>query len=139
MNTNGIPMALAGGGLIGLAAGIFLLLQGRIAGISGIYAGLLHGDGGERAWRSCFIAGLLAGGLVLRLLLPGAIPTTLDTAWPIMAAAGMLVGFGTQLGSGCTSGHGVCGIGRLSLRSMVATVVFLTTGMITVLVAGGLG
>lgn len=122
--------AFAGGALIGVAAGLLLLANGRIAGISGIVGGALRRPAGDTVWRLLFVAGLLAGGTVLRLLHPAAIgPSVVGV--PLLVAAGLLVGFGTQLGSGCTSGHGVCGLGRLSPRSLVATVVFLATGAAT--------
>lgn len=123
--------ALVGGALIGASASMLLALSGRIAGISGILGGLLGAPPGERGWRATFLAGLLAGGLFLALLVPGWAART-ESATPslLMVAAGLMVGFGTQLGSGCTSGHGICGIGRLSTRSIVATLTFMLTGAI---------
>ncbi len=128
--------ALLGGALIGLAASILLWLNGRIAGVSGIVGTLFaRGDGG---WRVSFVVGLLAGGATVSWLLPSAIGTS-PASLPLLAGAGVLVGFGTQLGSGCTSGHGVCGLSRLSLRSLVATLTFMATGAIAVLVVRHLG
>ena len=124
--------ALGGGVLIGLAATLLLLLTGRIAGISGILGGALAGPGGERGWRLAFLAGLVAGGVVSAL--SGMTGSLERTGYPLglLIAAGLLVGFGSRLGSGCTSGHGVCGIARLSARSLVATVAFTLTGIVTV-------
>ena len=128
-------LSLAGGALIGLSATILLLANGRIAGISGIYGSAITGGSGPGAWRWLFIAGLLVGGALLFGLMPTSF--TVDTDRPLwaVAAAGLLVGVGTRYGSGCTSGHGVCGMSRLSRRSLVATAVFLTTGGITVALA----
>jgi uncharacterized protein len=118
--------ALAGGILIGVASVWLLAANGRIAGISGILHGLFAQPPGERLWRLWFIAGLIAAGFLWRAFFPLAAPD-LNLAW--MAVAGLLVGFGTRLGGGCTSGHGVCGLGRLSLRSLVAVIVFMACGM----------
>lgn len=126
---------LLGGALIGLASALLLILAGRIAGISGIVHGLMRPERGEVAWRAAFVVGLLGGGVLAAQLLPRAFPADLGD-FPRLAAAGLLVGFGAKLGSGCTSGHGVCGIGRLSARSLVATVTFITTGALTVLAKG---
>jgi uncharacterized membrane protein YedE/YeeE len=123
--------SLAGGILIGLSATGLLLLLGRIAGISGIMAGLLAGE--ELPWRGAFVAGLLAGGLLTAFVYPEALSMTLDRSTPALAVAGLLVGFGSRLGSGCTSGHGVCGISRGSKRSIVATVTFMSTGALVTL------
>lgn len=129
--------AFAGGLLIGLSAALFLLLDGRIAGISGLIAGLARPDGegpaGE-AWRTgfSFLAGLVLGPLVFALLAGGWPAMRIEASLPVLALAGLLVGFGTRLGSGCTSGHGVCGLARLSPRSAVAVAVFLASGMLTV-------
>lgn len=125
--------ALIGGAMIGTSAALFLILNGRIAGISGILGGFLAAPSRETAWRVAFLAGLvlapLAYGLVARL--PA---VTVGASFPLLAVAGLLVGFGARLGSGCTSGHGVCGLGRLSPRSMAATVTFMTVAILTVLV-----
>jgi len=128
--------ALIGGALVGLAAAMMLLFNGRIAGISGISGGLLNYRKNEWAWRLAFVLGLVAGGGLLLLLLPGAVDPTTDRPLWTTGLAGLLVGFGTSLGSGCTSGHGVCGISRLSPRSIVATIVFMAAGFATVFVYG---
>src|SRR5882757_5362882 len=113
--------ALLGGMLIGLSASAMLLLDGKIAGISGILAGVLRPIRGDTLWRICFLGGLFAGGFLLRILLPRAFDFGTIRPLPILIVAGLMVGFGTRLGSGCTSGHGVCGIARLSPRSLLAT------------------
>lgn len=125
--TNIIP-AFVGGLLIGLGAAVLLLLNKKIAGISGIFDEALHGAFGEAGWRAAFIAGLV----LPALFMGAAAQVEFSETLPAMAGAGLLVGFGTRLGSGCTSGHGVCGIARLSPRSLVATATFMTTAMITV-------
>ncbi len=127
---NGIP-ALAGGLLIGLSATMLLAFNGRIAGISGIVSGSL-GWAADRQWRRLFLVGMVLGGLLYEYGL-AASPTPTPTAggWPLVLG-GFLVGFGTRLGNGCTSGHGVCGLGRLSLRSLAAVITFLSTAMVTV-------
>jgi uncharacterized membrane protein YedE/YeeE len=117
--------------MIGLAATLLMLSLGRIAGISGILAGALTPDRAERSWRLAFLAGLLAPGLVLVAV--GQVPEfTFVAGGPLLVLAGLLVGFGTRLGSGCTSGHGVCGLARLSSRSLVAVLAFMTAGFVTV-------
>ncbi|MBE7244438.1 MAG: YeeE/YedE family protein [Actinomycetospora chiangmaiensis] len=123
--------ALGGGLLIGLAAAMLLLLNGRIAGISGLVAGLAR-PGERRRADAAFLIGLLLGPPLFALLAGHWPAMRIEGGWPILALAGLLVGFGTRLGSGCTSGHGVCGLGRLSPRSIVAVLVFLATGMLTV-------
>lgn len=124
--------ALIGGILIGLATSVLLLFNGRIAGISGIVSGLLTPTKGEIAWRALFVGGLLLGGVVLLVVYPQALAAEAVRSPGVIAVAGLLVGFGTRLGSGCTSGHGVCGLSRLSVRSLVATVTFIVAGMVTV-------
>ncbi|HTW89954.1 MAG TPA: YeeE/YedE family protein [Candidatus Binataceae bacterium] len=124
--------ALIGGALIGLSASAMLLLDGKIAGISGILAGVLKPASNDTLWRICFLAGLFAGGLLLRILMPGAFDFGIIRPLPMLTIAGLLVGFGTQLGSGCTSGHGVCGVSRLSPRSLVATGTFIVSGALMV-------
>jgi hypothetical protein len=129
------PLAsLIGGILIGVSATAMLALLGRVAGISGIVGGLLAGESGEYAWRAAFVGGLLAGGAVAAAVEPAALAMTLDRSTPALAAAGLLVGFGSRLGSGCTSGHGICGIARGSTRSITATAVFMAAGIATALV-----
>ena len=123
--------ALAGGALIGLAAALFVLLNGRIAGISGVLGGLLKPVKGDIAWRAAFVLGLVGAPLVYRLFL--ALPKPqIDAEYAALIVAGLLVGVGTRYGSGCTSGHGVCGLSRLSPRSLVATAVFMAAGFATV-------
>ncbi len=134
MELSGFAMPLLGGALIGLASAALLVLNGRIAGISGILGGLLGAGRGEATWRSAFLAGLILTGTAAMLVAPSAFPAELPRSPLALAVAGLLVGFGTRMGGGCTSGHGVCGNGRLSKRSVVATMTFITTGMITVAV-----
>lgn len=130
--------ALLGGALIGLAATLLLLVNGRMAGISGIAARLLQPTPGDVAWRLVFLAGLLLGAGAWSLAAPAAI--RIEASLPVIVAGGLLVGFGTQLGRGCTSGHGVCGIARLSPRSFAATATFMATAMLTVyIVRHGVG
>jgi uncharacterized membrane protein YedE/YeeE len=127
--------AAIGGALIGLAATLLMLLTGRIAGISGIFGGLLSPGAGDRSWRIAFIAGLILAPLATGLVGYPMAPPQLPGSWGVIAAAGLLVGFGTRMGSGCTSGHGVCGIARLSARSMAATAVFMATAVAVVAVS----
>ena len=139
--TNFTPVSAAiGGALIGLAAVLLTLFTGRIAGISGIFGGCFSLGAGDKGWRIAFIAGLilapLAGGLVG---FPLAAPE-MPASYLVIVAAGLLVGFGTRLGGGCTSGHGVCGIARLSPRSIVATAIFMAVAVVVVaLTRHGLG
>ncbi len=125
--------ALVGGVLIGIAAAMFALLNGRIAGISGVIGGLLKPTPGDVAWRAAFVVGLLSAPLVYSLF---AVLPELHIAAPsgTLVLAGLLVGIGTRYGSGCTSGHGVCGLSRLSPRSLVATATFMGAGFVTVYV-----
>ncbi len=125
--------ALLGGGLIGIAASLLLLWSGRIAGISGIAYGLIKPTKGEVSWRASFLGGLLLGGIFLNLFRPEAFGGDLATPDGTVLLAGVLVGFGTVLGSGCTSGHGVCGISRISPRSLLATVLFISSGVLMVM------
>ena len=125
---------LAGGALIGASAAMLLLLNGRIAGISGIAAGLLGAPTFETLWRAAFVFGLVLGP-VAYLGLYGHWPDfALDAPWPVLIVGGLFVGFGTRLGSGCTSGHGVCGLARLSRRSLAAVATFMSTAIITLFV-----
>lgn len=126
--------ALGGGALIGLAAVVLMLFHGRVAGISGIVGGLLTPRGGDIAWRAWFIAGLVGGAAIMSAA--GFAPVLRDRpGLGIVILAGLLVGFGTRLGSGCTSGHGVCGLARWSMRSLAATLVFMAGGAAVVFVA----
>jgi len=131
--------SLLGGVLMGVAAACLLLLNGRVAGISGIVAGLLKPSRGESLWRALFAAGLVAGGVIASRIHPSGFGPSVQHSSIALAAAGVLVGFGTRLGNGCTSGHGVCGVARLSRRSIAATATFIAAGVITVLVTRALG
>jgi uncharacterized protein len=125
--------ALGGGMLVGLSALLLMLFNGRVAGISGILAGALQRTD---AWRWLFLLGLGLGSLLAFSLGWASLPTlAVLPAWPWVVLAGLLVGIGTRLGNGCTSGHGICGVGRLSRRSIVATLVFMTTAVLTVFVS----
>jgi uncharacterized membrane protein YedE/YeeE len=125
--------SLAGGLLIGLAVALLILLNGRIAGISGILGGLLRPTKGDVFWRVAFVAGLI--GAPLAYGLAASLPTvTIEAGTPTLIIAGLLVGLGTRYGSGCTSGHGVCGLSRLSVRSLAATITFMAAGFVTVFV-----
>jgi uncharacterized protein len=128
---------LLGGALIGLAALLLLGLCGRVAGISGIVDGLVPGRRGDRAWRLAFLAGLWTGGLVLLAWLPAALPTALPAARGTLLVGGLLVGLGAGLSHGCTSGHGVCGLGLRSPRSLVAVLVFMAVAVVTAHLARG--
>jgi uncharacterized protein len=130
--------ALLGGILIGLGASLLLLFNGKEAGISGIFGDLLAPRAGEVAWRAAFVAGLLAGGVALLALHPSAFPATTSRPLAALAVGGLLVGYGTRLGNGCTSGHGICGLSRLSPRSLVATCTFMATGALAAVAAGHL-
>jgi uncharacterized membrane protein YedE/YeeE len=132
--------ALLGGALIGLASVLLMLLLGRIAGISGILAGSFNGAGADKGWRLAFLAGLVAAPLIASAAGYPILPPQMPSNWIIIAAAGLLVGFGTRVSGGCTSGHGVCGVARLSPRSIVATIIFMGTAMIVVaIMRHGLG
>ena len=133
MQTDFTPISgLLGGVLIGLAAVLLLLANGRIAGISGIVGGLLTRATADMGWRVAFVLGLWLGALVYWLVRGELFAVELAASWPVILIAGVLVGFGTRMGGGCTSGHGVCGIARLSKRSIVATLVFMGAGIATV-------
>lgn len=129
---------IIGGLLIGLGASALMLFNGKIAGVSGIFSGLLHPKAGDFAWRAAFIAGIVVGGTVLFLLRPDLFGVGVERSIPILILGGVLVGFGARLGSGCTSGHGVCGIARLGPRSVVATLTFIGTGAIAAYVVNQL-
>jgi len=125
--------ALAGGLLIGISATAMLFLLGRITGISGIFAGCLK-PAPDGAWRYLFLLGLILGPFLFHRFSGAPVPLPSSAGWPLTIAAGLLVGFGTRLGGGCTSGHGVCGIARLSKRSIAGTIVFMAMGVLTVFV-----
>lgn len=132
MNTQTVLLALGGGALIGSAATGLLYFNGRLAGISNLLAGLVM-PSGDRGWRAAFVLGLLAAGLLLLGFYPHAFGTAPHSLW-VLGVGGFLVGLGAQISNGCTSGHGVCGLGRRSLRSLVATLTFMGTGIATVFV-----
>jgi hypothetical protein len=123
--------ALIGGAAIGIATAMLLFANGRIAGISGISGGLVFLPRGDSAWRVLFLAGLIGGALVHRVIFGWSEGITFDASWPLLVAGGLLVGLGTRLGGGCTSGHGVCGMARLSVRSIVAVVTFMLAAGVT--------
>ena len=123
--------SLAGGILLGIASSLFVLVNGRILGISGILGGLIRPREGDRAWRIAFLLGMFAAPLLYAALAGPGTPR-IDATWGMVIAAGLLVGWGTRYGSGCTSGHGVCGLSRLSPRSLVATLAFMGAGFATV-------
>lgn len=131
--------ALIGGALIGLAASLLLYWNGRVAGVSGIVNGLMNPPNQQSFWRWFFVGGLIVGGLILKLLKPEVFSSELPTPLWTVIVAGLLVGFGTVMGGGCTSGHGVCGISRLSVRSILATIVFIAFGVLSVAVFRKLG
>ncbi|MFZ4713798.1 MAG: YeeE/YedE family protein [Bacteriovoracaceae bacterium] len=126
--------ALIGGVLIGLAVSLMMLFNGRVTGISGILGGIVKPQKNDLDWRFAFIGGLLFGGIILQYLRPEAFVQISRALWFDYVFAGLLVGFGTLLGNGCTSGHGVCGISRLSTRSIVATLTFILFGIISVFI-----
>jgi uncharacterized protein len=126
--------ALIGGLMIGSAAALLLWLNGRIAGVSGIAWNLIASPREDSGWRLTFLVGLVLGAVIYRLAMGDALIVSIEASWSVLILGGVLVGFGTQLGGGCTSGHGVCGIARLSPRSVFATLVFMATGMATVFV-----
>jgi uncharacterized membrane protein YedE/YeeE len=124
-------LSIIGGILIGFAAISLLLSHGRIAGISGIISGILHPEKDDSLWRVVFILGMLVGAILIRWLHPDALAIEIDVSSAAILLAGFLVGMGTRIGNGCTSGHGVCGIGRLSVRSIVAVFIFFSCAAIT--------
>jgi uncharacterized membrane protein YedE/YeeE len=129
-------MSLTGGILLGVASAMFILVNGRILGISGILGGLLAPKVRDASWRIAFLLGIFASPLAARLLFPSdwiSVPR-IDAGWGTLIAAGLMVGLGTRYGSGCTSGHGVCGLSRLSPRSLVATLSFMAAGFVSVFV-----
>lgn len=126
--------ALLGGALVGLSASLLLLLQGRIAGISGILGGLLPPTAGDADWRVAFVAGLVVAGAVATIASPDAFDSTPLRTVGVTAVAGLLVGYGTRLGNGCTSGHGICGLTRFSVSSLASVITFMAAGGLTVFV-----
>ena len=132
---NFTPLSAAiGGALIGLSAVLLMLLTGRIAGVSGIFGGLLNPGSSDKGWRIAFIAGLILAPLLAGWIGHGMPTPQLPASWIVIIAAGLLVGFGARLGGGCTSGHGICGVARLSPRSIAATAIFILTAIATVAV-----
>jgi uncharacterized membrane protein YedE/YeeE len=135
-------ISIVGGAIIGIAVSLMLLFNGRVTGISGIVGGLLPPKSNDFNWRATFILGLLAGGFILQFVLPEAFEIKSSAQTIDYIIAGLLVGFGTLLGNGCTSGHGVCGISRFSTRSIMSTVTFISFGVLSVLlfkfIRGGL-
>ncbi len=131
--------ALIGGSLIGISVSLMLLWNGRVTGISGIINGLFSMKKGDTSWRTLFVVGLFSGGLALKFIKPETLAGSWATEMKTLIIAGLLVGFGTVMGSGCTSGHGVCGISRLSPRSLTATVAFMAAGIVAVFVFKKLG
>lgn len=133
--------ALAGGGIIGLAVSFYLLTTGRVAGISGVVGGIVNPTRGDLGWRVAFVAGLLLVGIAAGVAAPDTVAYDLARHPVLMIGAGLLVGFGTRLGNGCTSGHGVCGLSRFSVRSLASTLTFIGSGVFTVtlvrLLSGG--
>jgi uncharacterized membrane protein YedE/YeeE len=127
--------AAVGGALIGLAATLLMLFTGRVAGISGILAGCLDFSAADKSWRVAFIGGLVLAPLVGGLIGYPIPSPEMPNSWSMIIAAGLLVGFGTRLGGNCTSGHGVCGVARLSLRSIIATAIFMATAILVVAVS----
>jgi uncharacterized protein len=138
MNVN-LIQPLVGGAMIGTAATLLLLLTGRIAGISGILGGLLRPAEADRSWRLAFVAGLFGMGAVLAAIWPAAFAIEISRPIWLVVIAGLLVGFGSRLGNGCTSGHGVCGMSRLSARSLAVTLTFITTGIVAATLTRVLG
>ena len=130
---NFTPVSAAiGGALIGLSALLLMLLTGRIAGISGIFAGLLGLGANDKGWRVAFVAGLILAPLVAAAVGYAMPSPQMPASWGVVIAAGLLVGFGTRIAGGCTSGHGICGIARLSVRSMTATAIFMVAALVVV-------
>jgi uncharacterized membrane protein YedE/YeeE len=125
--------AIIGGALIGIAIALLLWLNGRVAGISGTLGGaVLDAPQGDRTWRFLFLGGLILGAFLVRTFSPAGMPVEMQTGWGGLVIAGLLVGVGTRMGNGCTSGHGLCGIARFSQRSILATITFMAAGIVTV-------
>jgi uncharacterized membrane protein YedE/YeeE len=133
---NFTPVSAAiGGGLIGVSAVLLMLLTGRIAGISGIFGGCLDFEAGDKGWRVAFVAGLILAPLIAGGIGYAVPSPEMPASWIVVVAAGLLVGFGTRLGGGCTSGHGICGVARLSDRSLAATAIFMVAAIVVVALA----
>lgn len=126
--------SLIGGMILGIAAALFMLLHGRILGISGIVSGLLNPQKGDINWRVSIVLGMLSAPFLAALFFDMHSIQTIDASWAMIVIAGLLVGFGAQYGSGCTSGHGICGLSRLSPRSLMATALFMSSGFVTTLI-----
>lgn len=126
--------AFVGGSLIGLASVLMLLFNGKILGVSGIVGGIFQKQSKEQSWRYSFLVGLFLGGGILKLILPSAFSFSLSRSLYALAVAGLMVGYGTRLGNGCTSGHGICGVSRMSARSFMATLTFMGFGAAVVFV-----
>ncbi|MCW8332613.1 YeeE/YedE family protein [Vibrio paucivorans] len=126
--------SLFGGILLGISAVLLLIVNGKVAGISGVINGLLAPKSGDYAWRLLFVLGMVSGGVLSVMMLGIEAPSTQSSSLLVLSLAGLLVGFGTRMGNGCTSGHGICGIGRLSKRSIVATCVFMAVAALTVFI-----
>lgn len=127
--------ASIGGALIGLSAVVLMALNGRISGVSGVFSGAVFAERGDKVWRVLFVLGLIAAPAIWTLVRGTEPPFEITNSTPLIIAGGLLVGFGTRLGSGCTSGHGVCGLSRLSPRSMASVALFMGAGMATVAIA----
>jgi len=124
--------SLIGGSIIGISAVLLMGLIGRIAGISGIFSGIIFGNTNDKIWRVLFVLGLILGPMIYTFISGVQPDFDITSNWILIVTGGLLVGFGTRLGSGCTSGHGVCGLSRFSFRSMIAVVVFIAAGVATV-------
>lgn len=125
-------LSLIGGAFLGLSATMLLMINGKVAGISGVVNGILSPKRNDLFWRLLFLIGMVAGGALSVIVIGVEIPSTESIPTSVLVIAGLLVGFGTRLGNGCTSGHGICGVGRLSLRSIVATAIFMVVAALTV-------
>ncbi|NOH51463.1 YeeE/YedE family protein [Vibrio coralliilyticus] len=125
-------LSLIGGAFLGLSATMLLMINGKVAGISGVVNGILSPKRNDLFWRLLFLIGMVAGGALSVIVIGVEIPSTESIPTFVLVIAGLMVGFGTRLGNGCTSGHGICGVGRLSLRSIVATAIFMVVAALTV-------
>jgi uncharacterized membrane protein YedE/YeeE len=132
MDAAAILFPIVGGGIIGLAVTLMLLFNGRVTGISGILSSSLSKPSRDGIWRWMFLAGMILGGIIMHLAMPDLFTNLSGRSTPLVLIAGLLVGYGTVMGSGCTSGHGVCGVSRMSIRSLVATFTFMLFGFLSV-------